>query len=187
MKVNLNENIHRGDVYYADLSPVTGSEQGGIRPVLVVQNDVGNKFSPTIIIAPITSHMKKRNQPTHVSLPATDGLSEDSMILLEQVRTIDRSRLDRRVSRISNHLMHEVDSALATSLGLSLAIPEESPNEMVLCLCPTCAAQFYNSPDHTIRRVDPYSAVKDECTYCQVRMGYDYRITYAKKKLGSDR
>ena len=186
---NRTREIQRGDVFYADLSPVKGSEQDGTRPVLVIQNDVWNKYSTTVIIAPITSSIKKKGLPTHVQLPAHAGLPENSMVLLEQVRTIDKCRVDQYIMTIDENSMAQVNKALEISLGLKPQPEErrEKPEEMVLCLCPTCASQFFNSPDHIIRRVDPLSEVKEDCTYCQVRKGYDYRIIRARKKLGSDR
>ena len=114
--------VRRGDIYYADLSPVVGSEQGGIRPVLVVQNNVGNKHSPTVIAAAITSQIGKARLPTHIELSArTYGLSRDSVVLLEQVRTIDKRRLKERMGRLDETLMQQVDSALAVSFGLSFS------------------------------------------------------------------
>lgn len=186
---NSTREIMRGDVFYADLSPVKGSEQGGTRPVLVIQNNIGNKFSTTVIVAPITSRIKKKALPTHVQLPASADLPENSMVLLEQVRTIDKCRVDKYIVSIDEDTMTLVDNALGISLGLRFQKKErqERPDEMVLCLCPTCASQFFNSPDHIIRRVDPLSEIKEDCTYCQVRKGYDYRIIHARKKLGSDR
>lgn len=112
-------NIRRGDIYYADLSPVVGSEQGGIRPVLIVQNDIGNRFSPTVIAAAITSQRAKANLPTHILLNAADsGLSRDSIVLLEQVRTIDKHRLKERMGRLDRNAMAQVDQALSVSFGL---------------------------------------------------------------------
>ena len=111
--------IKKGDLYFADLSPVTGSEQGGIRPVLVVQNDVGNKFSPTIIVAAITSRRNKADLPTHVEIEADgNGLSKDSVVLLEQLRTIDKRRLRERIGTIDKTRLPEVDEALSVSLGI---------------------------------------------------------------------
>ena len=111
--------MRRGDVYYADLRPVIGSEQGGIRPVLIVQNDVGNKHSPTIICAAITSKMNKAKLPTHIELGGKNfGLSKDSVILLEQIRTIDKTRLKEKMGRLDDNLMHRVDDAIAVSFGL---------------------------------------------------------------------
>ena len=114
--------VKRGDIYYADLSPVVGSEQGGIRPVLIVQNDVGNRFSPTVIAAAITSQRTKAKLPTHIELDAEDcGLSKNSIILLEQSRTIDNQRLRERMGRLNDFSMQKVDHALSISFGLAEA------------------------------------------------------------------
>ncbi len=111
--------VKRGDIFYADLSPVIGSEQGGIRPVLVVQNDVGNKYSPTVIAAAITSKINKAKMPTHIELDAQKyGLSRDSVILLEQVRTIDKKRLREKIGRLDDLQMIKVNDALQISFGL---------------------------------------------------------------------
>ena len=112
--------ISRGDIYYADLSPVVGSEQGGVRPVLVVQNDVGNKFSPTVIIAAITSQLSKAKLPTHIELNREEyNLNKDSVVLLEQIRTLDKRRLKEKVSSIDKIKMHQVDVAMMISLGIT--------------------------------------------------------------------
>lgn len=111
--------VKRGDIYYADLSPVVGSEQGGIRPVLIVQNDVGNKFSPTVIAAAITSQRDKTNLPTHIRVDADGcGLSKDSIVLLEQVRTIDKQRLKEKMGSLDQGAMNKIDKALSVSFGL---------------------------------------------------------------------
>lgn len=111
--------IKRGDIYYADLSPVVGSEQGGVRPVLIVQNDVGNKYSPTVIAAAITSQQDKSRLPTHISLNSGDcGLSKDSIVLLEQMRTIDKKRLKEKMGALDSGAMNMVDKAISVSLGL---------------------------------------------------------------------
>lgn len=111
--------VKRGDIYYADLSPVVGSEQGGIRPVLIIQNDVGNKYSPTVIAAAITSQINKAKMPTHIELSASEyGLYKDSVILLEQIRTIDKKRLREKVAHLDKKLMQDVNGALAVSFGL---------------------------------------------------------------------
>jgi mRNA interferase MazF len=110
--------IKRGELYYADLSPVVGSEQGGVRPVLIVQNDVGNKYSPTIIAAAVTSKINKAKLPTHIELPSsTFGLAKDSVILLEQIRTLDKRRLKERIGELSDSTMSKVDRAILISLG----------------------------------------------------------------------
>ncbi len=112
-------NIRRGDIYYADLSPVVGSEQGGMRPVLIVQNDVGNKYSPTVIAAAITSKMSKTRLPTHIDIYAERaGLAKDSVILLEQIRTIDKKRLGERMGHLDDETMGEVNHAITISFGL---------------------------------------------------------------------
>ena len=125
-------NIKRGDIYYADLSPVIGSEQGGLRPVLIVQNDVGNKFSPTVIAAAITSKVGKTKLPTHIDVLKGAqgcmemGLARDSVILLEQIRTIDKRRLKERMGHLEDNVMQRVNSALYVSFGLSPAPSAET-------------------------------------------------------------
>ena len=112
-------NIKRGDIYYADLSPVVGSEQGGIRPVLIVQNNVGNRYSPTVIAAAITSQQSKAKLPTHIPLHANSvGLSKDSVVLLEQVRTIDKRRLKEKMGSVDETAMNAVNNAISISFGL---------------------------------------------------------------------
>lgn len=112
------EMIKRGEIYFADLSPVVGSEQGGVRPVLVVQNDVGNKYSPTVIAAAITSQLEKAKLPTHISLPADKfGLPKDSVVLLEQIRTLDKKRLKEKIGELPISMMSRVNEALLISLG----------------------------------------------------------------------
>ena len=112
-------NVKRGDIYYADLSPVVGSEQGGVRPVLIVQNDVGNRFSPTVIAAAITSQQEKNKMPTHIRLSAENcGLSKNSIVLLEQIRTIDKKRLKEKMGRLDDMSMERVNTALGVSFGL---------------------------------------------------------------------
>ena len=112
------QQIERGDIYFADLSPVIGSEQGGLRPVLVVQNNVGNKYSPTIIVSAITSKLTKAKIPTHVELSSIDyNLPKDSVVLLEQIRTIDKRRLGEKVCSVDYKKMKEIDKAILVSLG----------------------------------------------------------------------
>lgn len=111
--------VHRGDIYYADLSPVVGSEQGGVRPVLIVQNDVGNKYSPTVIAAAITSQQDKAKLPTHIRLNCgTSGLAKESIVLLEQIRTLDKRRLRECMGTLDSTSMQQVNKALSVSFGL---------------------------------------------------------------------
>ena len=116
----VDTNVRRGEIYYADLSPVVGSEQGGVRPVLIVQNDTGNRHSPTVIAAAITSQMGKAKLPTHIGLSAqSSGLPKDSIVLLEQIRTLDKKRLREKMGRADSAVMEQVDAAIAVSFGLS--------------------------------------------------------------------
>ena len=116
----MDNSVKRGDIFYADLSPVVGSEQGGVRPVLIVQNDTGNRHSPTVIAAAITSQTGKARLPTHISLAALScGLPKDSVILLEQIRTLDKRRLRERMGKVDGTVMQRVDAAIAVSFGLS--------------------------------------------------------------------
>lgn len=113
-------NVRRGDIFYADLSPVVGSEQGGVRPVLIVQNDVGNKYSPTVIAAAITSQQQKAKIPTHIEIGAENtGLSKDSVVLLEQVRTIDKRRLKEKMGSVDEASMNKVNEAISISFGIN--------------------------------------------------------------------
>ena len=119
-------NVRRGDIFYADLSPVVGSEQGGVRPVLIVQNDVGNRFSPTVIAAAITSQTEKSRLPTHINLHSEQcGLHKDSVILLEQIRTLDKRRLRECMGRLEETVMDKVDRAISVSFGLDRKEPSE--------------------------------------------------------------
>lgn len=116
--------IKRGDIFYADLSPVVGSEQGGLRPVLIIQNDIGNKYSPTVIAAAITSRMGKARLPTHIDVHADRvGLSKDSVVLLEQIRTLDKRRLKEKMGHLDSAVMTKINTAIAVSFGLG-AIPD---------------------------------------------------------------
>ncbi|MGI6345295.1 MAG: type II toxin-antitoxin system PemK/MazF family toxin [Bacillota bacterium] len=111
--------VKRGDIFYADLNPVVGSEQGGMRPVLIIQNDIGNRYSPTVIVAAITSQIDKAKLPTHIEVSAAESsLEKDSVILLEQVRTIDKQRLAQRIAHLETETMERVNEALEISLGL---------------------------------------------------------------------
>ncbi len=111
--------VKKGEIYFADLSPVIGSEQGGVRPVLIVQNDIGNKYSPTVIVAAVTSQINKAKLPTHVEIPAEgNGLAKDSVVLLEQLRTIDKKRLREKIGRVDDKCLQKTNEALSISLGI---------------------------------------------------------------------
>ena len=128
--------VKRGDIYYADLSPVVGSEQGGLRPVLIIQNDIGNRYSPTVIAAAITSRMGKTKLPTHIDIYAERaGLAKDSVILLEQIRTLDKRRLKEKMGHLDEGLMDQVNAAIAVSFGLP-GIPTVQPQSTPLPAVP---------------------------------------------------
>lgn len=165
--------IRRGDIYHADLNPIYGSEQGGYRPVLVIQNNRGNQHSPTVIVAAITSRPKHR-LPTHVSLRDMGGMERDSVVLLEQIRTLDKKRLDKYIGRLDREQMLKIDKALCSSTGV-----RKLDKPILMCLCPVCAKPFYRSQEHYIKRIDENQRTKETCMYCNVRRGYDYLI---KKK-----
>lgn len=185
------EKVLRGQMYFANLDPVIGSEQGGSRPVLVIQNNVGNSFSPTVIVAPITTQIKKTRQLTHIGIPPHFGLPQNSMAMLEQIRTIDKSRLGDYMGCLDDDVMDYIDEALGISVGLrdfsgqGDGQTEAAPDEIVLTLCGTCLRQFILSPEHIVRRIDR-TQTKEPCMYCHVRGGYDYHIIYRKKRMGDD-
>ena len=167
--------IRRGDIFTANLDPVEGSEQGGVRPVLIIQNNTGNRFSPTVIAAAITTK-RKGNLPTHVELGSQYGLPEDSILSAEQPRTLDKSRLMQYIGHVDKYKMYEVNRALK----VSLALLRNEPNRITLC--PACASAFYHSGSHYIRRADPYQSSKSMCDYCNSNYGFDYFLTDKEKR-----
>ena len=132
-----DRNVRRGDIYHADLDPVFGSEQGGYRPVLVIQNNIGNKYSPTVIVAAITSK-EKMKLPTHIAVPEMEGLEKDSVVLLEQLRTLDKRRLENYVCTLDRTEMEKINKAIRRSTG----IPKIIEKPLVVSLCRVCAAIF---------------------------------------------
>lgn len=171
------EAIKRGSIFYFDLETGVGSEQNGLRPVMIVQNDKGNTYSPTVIVVPITSKPKKFYLPTHVYIGKQFGLPEDSMLLAEHIRTVDRKRLLGFIGIANSEFMSKVDKALEISLGLFKGNEIKS---FELCLCGTCLSNFFSTKDYEIRRIDPFQSVKETCSYCQQRTGYDYSIKTRK-------
>ena len=142
--------VKRGDIYYADLSPVVGSEQGGLRPVLIIQNDVGNRYSPTVIAAAITSRLGKNRLPTHIDVYADRvGLVKDSVILLEQVRTLDKRRLKEKMGHLDEDMMVEVNRAIAVSVGLGDWQPGEAPAYVASSQTPSTAPTPMSTPAPT--------------------------------------
>ena len=142
--------VKRGDIYYADLSPVVGSEQGGLRPVLIIQNDVGNRYSPTVIAAAITSRLGKNRLPTHIDVYADRvGLVKDSVILLEQVRTLDKRRLKEKMGHLDEDMMVQVNRAIAVSVGLGDWLPGEAPAYVASSQTPSTAPTPTSTPAPT--------------------------------------
>ena len=174
MNIETKQEIKRGDIFFADLNPVVGHEQGGKRPVLVIQNNIGNRHSPTTIIAPITSAAKKA-LPTHMPLMNIDGVMEDSVLMLEQIRTIDKSRLVAYVCTLPDMSMNNVDSIIDVSLGVG-NISMVKGNAFELALCSRCASDFYNSNAFIIKRLDYMQTDGGRCCYCRCRNGYDYLV-----------
>jgi len=168
--------IRRGDIFIAELDPVEGSEQGGIRPVLMVQNNTGNRFSGNVIAVVITSKDKRSLLPTHVDLGSTFGLAKDSVLCTEQIRTLSKSRLKGYIGHVDNLTMYKANQALRTSLDL----PQNDPS--LITLCPSCASALYDKGSHIIRRADRHQATKSMCDYCNYRYGYDYFLIDKQKR-----
>ena len=168
----------RGDMYYADLGKGVGSEQEGYRPVVIIQNDVGNRHSPTVIIAAITSKVGvKPKLPTHYFINAESGLKLPSIILLEQIRTIDKRRLDKYIGRLKKKHIAGMNHALAISIDLI----QNTPHSLLMCLCSTCAGNFRSTGAYLLRRIDPAQTERDTCTYCNRRRGFDYSVIRRKE------
>lgn len=160
--------IRRGDIYHADLNPVFGCEQGGYRPVLIIQNNRGNQYSPTVIVAAITSRPKHK-LPIHVALKEIDGLEKDSVALLEQIRTLDKNRLGDYVGTLDRQQMKKIDKALCSSTGI-----RKSDKPILMSLCPLCAKPFYESENYYIKRAEQKE--KEICMFCNIRKGQEYLI-----------
>ena len=171
----------RGDIYYADLQKGVGSEQEGYRPVVIIQNNVGNKYSPTVIVAAITSKADmKPHLPTHYYLNGEDGLEIPSIILLEQLRTIDKSRLDGYIGHLSEEHIAGMDHALAVSIDL-IEEPQSKktapPEQISMTLCGKCLDSYRRANAYHIRRANPSQLIKEPCMFCGIRLGYDYLLT----------
>jgi len=173
--------IRRGEIYYARLNPVIGSEQGDTRPVLIIQNDKGNLYSPTVIVTPLTRKIKKNRQPTHVLIPRSCGLSVNSLALMEQLRTLDRSRFGRYVGRIGLRKQAEVNKALSISVGLveeDAALLENTDWE--LCLCPRCVEDFQRSGYIVTKQGG--QAYMEECDFCRLGSGWNFGVRRAEER-----
>lgn len=168
----------RGEIYYANLEQGIGSEQNGHRPVVIIQNNVGNKHSPTVIVAAVTAKVGVKSKlPTHYYINAEDGLEQPSIILLEQLRTIDKRRLESYIGQLSPKHIEGLNHALAISLDLINKINDA----LIMSLCPVCEQHFRNTGSYHIYHLDPNQTEKDTCTYCNKRMGFDCVIIRRKK------
>ena len=174
----MNQTYKRGDIYYADYGKGIGSEQKGYRPVVIIQNNIGNKYSSTVIVAAVSTRKETRAKlPVHCHIGAEHGLEAPSTILLEQIRTMSKKRLSRYVGRLDEKQLAEIDRALAISIGLI----EPGQKRMVLNLCSVCANHFYGSNVYHLRRTDPIQVVKETCTYCNQTLGFEYELI---RKIG---
>lgn len=175
----MNKTYLRGEIYVADLGEGIGSEQSGRRPVLIIQNDVGNKHSPTVIVSPVSSKIgAKAKLPTHYLLSPGNGLDLPSVVLLEQIRTIDKARLGKYIGKIEDKHFRKINRALAVSVGLIEKVPEN----LIMCLCPACAHNFYGTGSYYLRKLSP--ALKEICTYCGQRPGFDYEVVKKEVRKG---
>lgn len=169
----MQKTYSRGDMYYANLGKGVGSEQEGYRPVVIIQNNVGNRFSPTVIIAAISSKVgAKPRLPTHYFIDSEDGLELPSIILMEQLRTIDKHRLGKYIGHLRKQHIDGMNRALAVSIHLN---PKQN-HSITMCLCGICADNFRSTGAYILRKATPHQAEKDTCTYCNQRTGYDFEI-----------
>ena len=165
-------NIKRGQIYIADLDNIIGSEQGGTRPVLILQNNKGNKYSPTTIVACITTKTNnKAHLPTHSFVPVSLGLETKSIVMLEQIRVIDKKRLDHRIGILPEKNMRGIDKAIKISVGLIRSSPH-----IPLCLCHTCARNLSGTGDYFLRKAEHLQLEQSLCNLCNHRIGYDYEL-----------
>ena len=166
---------YRGELYYADLGKGIGSEQEGNRPVVIIQNNVGNKYSPTVIVAPVTTnHDAKAKLPTHCYIDAESGLDTSSVILLEQLRTIDKKRLGHYVGRLNRTHLQQLNQALAISIDLKA--PKK--NKIKICLCKACAHNFYDAGSFILRRTGRLQTDNQTCCYCGQKKGTEYTLQW---------
>jgi len=178
-----NKNVYWGDIYYCDFGDSVGSVQSGYRPVVVLQTNALNKNSPTVLVALITSVIKKQEMNTHILIGKDCGLKTDSMIMLEQMRTIDK---DLQLREYVGHIADiDLKNAIKRGIKYAMAIPTKPPIKRkgyVLTLCPTCSKEYYSSEEFIIKRMDCFQGEKFICEHCRVEYGYDYFISKKNKK-----
>lgn len=176
----MEKEIERGDLFYYDFGSREGSIQSGLRPVLVVQANNFNENAPTVIVAALTSVIKKQYLPSHIVLGANFGLKKPTMVLLEQVQTVNKKELTEYIGAVDDEqMLRRINSALKKTLGLWI---EQSSQKDIYCLCPKCLQAYLDCPDYLVRRVDPFAKVKDKCCKCENR-GWDYYISHRKSSM----
>lgn len=177
MKKEEFNKIKWGDIYYCNLGNTNGSVQSGRRPVMVVQTNKLNKHSPTVVVASITAVKKKTDMESHIILDTSCGLKEKSMLLLEQLRTVDKAEeLEDYIGSVTDdEKIDEIKRGLKYTVGIPMK-PKAERKGMILTLCPRCRSEFFSVPENILRRVDPLQTERDVCDKCQVRYGYDYLI-----------
>lgn len=169
-----NKEIYRGDLYYYNFGTCSGSVQSGERPVFVIQADDYNRNAPTIIVAAVTSVMKKRYLPSHIELGEDFGLKKPSMVLLEQLRTVNKDDLKEYIGTVDDEqIIRRINTTLKKTFGLWHYKPEKEEN--IRCLCPKCLSGYVQNPDYIVRRLDPFAKVKDKCEKCD-GYGWDYVV-----------
>lgn len=185
--LNLSE-VKWGEIYLCNLGEPKGSVQSGVRPVLVIQNNIGNEHSPTIVVATITSVLKKLNQPTHILLDTSCGLKEISMVMLEQVRTIDKScEIIEYIGIIEDEdTIFKIQQGILAEFNLTQR-PKSKRAITVLSLCPHCFLKITKNPNISLRRVDPLETEKNRCDNCQLNYGYEYLILKKHHKKANER
>lgn len=172
----INHKVKRGEIYYCDLGNKEGSIQNGVRPVIVVQCNEGNQASPTTIVAALTTSIKKRYMPSHIILEDNFGLKYPSMVMLEQLSTVNQSELEDYVGTVDDPaILKQIDIGLKKALGMWV-YKKPTNTDTVLCLCPKCLSDYNSIPNVIIRRVDPFNRTRERCDKCY-GMGYDYLIT----------
>lgn len=188
MKTISVSNVKWGEIYLCNLGVSKGSVQSGIRPVLVIQNNIGNEHSPTIVVATITSALKKLNQPTHILLDTSCGLKELSMVMLEQVRTIDKTcELIEYIGIIEDEAtIFKIQQGILAEFNLNNR-PKSKRAITVLSLCPHCFSKITQNPNISLRRVEPLKSEKERCDKCQIDYGYEYLILKKHRKKTNKR
>lgn len=175
MENNVKNKVRRGEIYLLDFGKNEGSIQNGVRPVMVVQCDEGNEASTTTVVAAMTSVIKKRYLPSHVILGGNFGLKEPSMVMLEQLKTVNQSDLKKRIGAVnSEYLLRKINIGLKKALGLWVDKPRKKKSD-IRCLCSNCVGDYISNPNFIVKRLDPFAKEKDQCDKCP-STGYDYII-----------